>query len=64
MLLSRIDLYPIKSLDGVSVTQVRIKGSGALESDRIYAIVDRFNRFYRFAVNTSIPLLRKENISA
>jgi uncharacterized protein YcbX len=40
MLLSRIDLYPIKSLDGVSVKEARINAGGILEYDRIYAIID------------------------
>jgi uncharacterized protein YcbX len=60
MVLSRIDLFPIKSLDGISVASARINCAGILEHDRVYAIVDaagsyRFNHCYRFAVNTSIP---------
>jgi uncharacterized protein YcbX len=40
MLLSRIHLFPIKSLDGVSVAEARIDTAGILENDRIYAILD------------------------
>ncbi len=40
MFLSQILVYPIKSLDGVSVTEARMTPGGILEFDRIYAIVD------------------------
>lgn len=40
VVLSRIDVFPIKSLDGVSVASVRINSAGMLEHDRVYAIVD------------------------
>src|SRR6516165_262380 len=40
MVLSRIDLFPIKSLDGVSAAEARISSAGTLEHDRTYAIVD------------------------
>ena len=38
--LARIDLYPFKSLDGVTVEQVSVLESGALEHDREYALFD------------------------
>jgi uncharacterized protein YcbX len=40
MQLGRIFIYPIKSLDGISVDSVRITSGGILENDRIYAIYD------------------------
>ena len=40
MVLSRIELFPIKSLDGVSASEVRVNSASILEHDRIYAIVD------------------------
>jgi uncharacterized protein YcbX len=40
MILSRIDLFPIKSLDGVSVAAARINPTGILEHDRVFAILD------------------------
>jgi len=38
--LARILVFPIKSLDGVVVEEVRITPGGILENDRIYAMVD------------------------
>lgn len=38
--LSRINIYPIKSLDGMSLQAAKILSSGALEHDRGYAIFD------------------------
>ena len=38
--ITRIVLYPIKSLDGISVGEARVSSQGALENDRRYAIVD------------------------
>ena len=40
MQLGRIILFPIKSLDGVSVEMARITAGGILEHDRSYAIYD------------------------
>lgn len=40
MHLSRIRIFPIKSLDGIAVEQARITAGGILEHDRIYAIMD------------------------
>jgi hypothetical protein len=39
--LGRIQIFPIKSLDGVLVEQARITPGGILENDRIYAIFDQ-----------------------
>ncbi|MBL8022502.1 MAG: MOSC N-terminal beta barrel domain-containing protein [Leptospirales bacterium] len=41
----RIVVYPIKSLDGVSVQQAEITEAGALVHDRKYAIVDSAGNF-------------------
>lgn len=41
MHLKRIEIFPIKSLDGVTVETVRITSGGILENDRIYSIVDQ-----------------------
>jgi uncharacterized protein YcbX len=38
--LDRITLYPVKSLDGVSVEEARVLPSGALEHDRRWRLVD------------------------
>ena len=37
---SRITVFPIKSLDGTEVSAVRVLPSGALENDRRFALVD------------------------
>jgi uncharacterized protein YcbX len=67
MALSRIALFPIKSLDGVSVVAARInriqsypelsKGLYGRSERSLppWADRDRSNHYYRFAVNTSIP---------
>ena len=38
--LSRITLYPVKSLDGVGVDEVRVKGGAGLDHDREYRLAD------------------------
>jgi uncharacterized protein len=43
--LDRILIYPIKSLDPVSVKQARVLRNGALEFDRQWAIVDASGKF-------------------
>ncbi len=42
--LARIDLYPIKSLDGVSVQQTSLLPSGAIMGDRRFALFDAQDR--------------------
>lgn len=39
--LSHLTLFPIKSLDGVSIPQATVLASGALQGDREFAIVDQ-----------------------
>jgi uncharacterized protein len=43
--LHRIEIFPIKSLDGVTLDQVSVLPSGALKGDRQYAILDAQGRF-------------------
>ena len=43
--LARIVVYPIKSLDGICVSEARVLPSGALEHDRRFAICDASGRF-------------------
>lgn len=43
--LARINIFPVKSLDGISVSHATILASGALEGDRTYALFDAQNRF-------------------
>ncbi|PZV16784.1 MAG: MOSC domain-containing protein [Leptolyngbya sp.] len=43
--LAKILLYPIKSLDGVAVTEATVLPSGALKGDREFAIIDYQGKF-------------------
>jgi hypothetical protein len=56
--LNHITFYPIKSLDGVSVTQVKVLSSGALECDREFAIFDEQGNFVNGKRNEKVHLLR------
>lgn len=56
--LAGIFIYPIKSLDGVAVSQATVLSSGALEQDREFAIVDAQGRFVNGKRNAKIHLLR------
>jgi uncharacterized protein len=60
MLLGRIVLYPIKSLDGVSVTEARMTEGGILEFDRIHAIVDEAGAYVNGKRTPRVQLLRTE----
>ncbi len=60
MVLSQILVYPIKSLDGVSVREARITSGGILEFDRIYAIVDESGAYVNGKRTGRIHLLRSE----
>lgn len=55
---SHIWLYPIKSLDGISVERVRVLPSGALEGDREFAIVDARDRYINAKRTASIHQIR------
>jgi uncharacterized protein len=56
--LTRIDIFPVKSLDGVGVAQATVLGSGALKCDRTYALFDVQNRFINGKRNAAIHRLR------
>ena len=58
--LARILIYPIKSLDGVAVTQATVLKSGALQSDREFAIVDEHGRFVNGKRNAKVHGLRSQ----
>jgi uncharacterized protein len=58
MVLSRIDLFPIKSLDGTSVTAVGINGGGILEHDRVYAMVDADGAYVNGKRTSRVHLIR------
>lgn len=56
--LARIDIFPIKSLDGMAVTQATVLESGALGGDRAYALVDSQGRFINGKRNAAVHSLR------
>jgi uncharacterized protein len=58
MRLSRIMVYPIKSLDGVVVKTSRITTGGILEFDRIYAIIDEAGAYVNAKRLPQVQLLR------
>jgi uncharacterized protein YcbX len=60
MLLGRILVYPIKSLDGVSVNEARMTQGGILEFDRIHAIVDETGTYVNGKRTPRVQLLRTE----
>ncbi len=57
---SKICIYPIKSLDGVEVTQARVLQSGALDYDRQYAIFDEGGKYVNAKRYAKIHLLRSK----
>jgi len=60
MILSRILVYPIKSLDGISVKEARMTQGGILEFDRIHAIVDEKGAYVNGKRTPRVQLLRTE----
>jgi uncharacterized protein YcbX len=56
--LARIDIFPVKSLDCMSVAQAMVLGSGALKGDRTYALFDAQNQLINGKRNATIHRLR------
>ncbi|QDT64464.1 MOSC domain-containing protein [Calycomorphotria hydatis] len=56
--LARITLFPIKALDGIEVTQVEVLPSGALKSDREFAMRDADGNFINGKKNARVHQLR------
>lgn len=56
--LARITIYPVKSLDGIDVTNIPVLQSGALQHDREFAIFDQQGRFVNGKRNAKVHLLR------
>lgn len=56
--LTRITVYPIKSLDGVNVSDCRVLPSGALEHDRRFALIDTDGKFVNAKRFASIQTIR------
>jgi uncharacterized protein len=55
---AHIYIFPIKSLDGISVMQSSILKSGALEYDRMYALIDKQGKFVNGKRYQKIHLIR------
>jgi uncharacterized protein YcbX len=53
-----IHIYPVKSLDGIAVSQATILASGALEGDRSLAICDEAGEFVNTKRNSGVHFLR------
>lgn len=56
--LARIDIYPIKSLDGSTIPQTTVLPSGALQHDREFALFDERGRFVNGKNNKKIHTIR------
>ena len=56
--ISNISIYPVKSLDGISVQKAQIGNGGSLHHDREYAIKDGNNKFVNGKSNALVHLLR------
>ncbi|MFS8117110.1 MAG: MOSC domain-containing protein [Microcoleus sp.] len=53
-----IHIYPVKSLDGIAVSQATILASGALEGDRSLAICNEAGEFVNTKRNSGVHFLR------
>lgn len=56
--LAGISIYPLKSLDGLSLSETRVLPSGALEGDRQWAIFDQQQAFINGKRNPKVHRLR------
>ena len=53
-----IHIYPVKSLDGIAVSQATILASGSLKGDRSFAICDAAGEFVNSKRNSGVHFLR------
>jgi uncharacterized protein len=58
--ISKILIFPIKSLDGIEVDQIEVLASGSLLYDREFAIIDEQGRFVNGKRHAKIHLLRSQ----
>lgn len=56
--ISRISIYPVKSLDGIALQKAQVGNGGCLLHDREYAILDRNGKFINGKSNAQTHLLR------
>ncbi len=59
-ILKSISIYPVKSLDGVSLQSAQIGNGGCLVHDREYAIFDSNGKYVKGKSNALVHLLRSE----
>jgi len=59
-IVDRITIYPVKSLDGISLQKAQIGNGGCLVHDREYAIIDSNGKFVKGKNNDLVYLLRSE----
>jgi uncharacterized protein len=57
---ARISIFPIKSLDSVTVDRATVLASGALQGDREFALVDETGKFVNGKRNSSIHRIRSQ----
>jgi uncharacterized protein YcbX len=57
---SRILIYPVKSLDGISVDSATVLSSGALKGDRQFALIDASGQVVNGKRHANIQALRAE----
>ena len=57
---SKLFIYPIKSLDRVSIEKITVLRSGALKRDREFAIFDQLGRFVNGKRNPSVHTIRSQ----
>ncbi len=56
----RITIYPVKSLDGISLQSAQIGNGGCLVHDREYAMIDSYGKFVNGKSNARVHLLRSK----
>ena len=57
---AKLFIYPIKSLDRVSIEKIKVLRSGALKRDREFAIFDRSGRFVNGKRNPFVHAIRSQ----
>jgi uncharacterized protein YcbX len=58
MRLSKIQIFPIKSLDPIALSKVEITAGGALKGDREFAMFDQKGNYINAKRNPKIHLIR------
>jgi uncharacterized protein YcbX len=58
--LARIDIFPIKALDGTSVSEAQIQSGGSLVGDRQLAIFDRHGKYVNGKNNQQVHQIRAD----